>query len=168
MQWRKADLGAVAEQQKDEGHVEQRRVEAARAGDEHGPHHGVEALANDRPRRHVDENGAEQRQRNADTAENEILPRRFQRLRSAVDADHEHRGESGELDRHPHQADIVGDEREIHREHQHLIHGVVKAHGSRRQPSDLELVADVACAEHARGEADERGERDECAVEIVH
>ena len=167
MQRRKADLGAVAEQQKDEGEIEQGRIEVAGAVDEHGPHHGVEALADDRPRRHVDENGAEQRQRDADAAENEIFPRRFERLMGAVDADHEHGGERGELDRHPHQADIVGDEREIHREHQHLIHGVVEAHGRRRQPSDLELVADIACAEHAGGEADERGEHDERAVEIV-
>jgi hypothetical protein len=30
-----------------------------------------------------------------------------------VDADHQHRGERRELDRHPHQADIVGDQREF-------------------------------------------------------
>ena len=167
MQRRQPDLGAVAEQQKDEGEVEQRRIEVAGAGDQHGPHHGVEALADDRPRRHVDQDGAEQRERDADAAEDEVFPRRFERLVGAVDADHQHGGQRRQLDRHPHQADIVGDEREVHREHQHLIHGVIEAHESRRQPSDLELVADIACAEHAGGEADEGGEHDEGAVEIV-
>ena len=167
MQRREADLGAVAEQQKDEGDIEQRRVEGAGAADEHGPHHGVETFADDRPRRHVDQDGAEQSERDADAAENEILPRRFERLVGAVNADHQHRGQGGELDRHPHQADIVGDERKIHREHQHLIHGVIEAHEGRRQPADFELMADIARAEDAGGEADERREHDERAVEIV-
>ena len=78
-------------------------------------------------RRHVDEDGAEQRERDADAAEDEIFPRRLERLMRAVDADHHHRGERRKLDRHPHHADIVGDEREVHGEHQHLIHGVIEA-----------------------------------------
>jgi hypothetical protein len=84
-----------------------------------------------------------------------------------VDADHEHGGQRGELDRHPHHADIVGDEREVHREHQHLIHGVVEAQEARGQSPDLELVADIGGAEHAGGEADERGQHDEHVVEVV-
>ena len=115
MQRRQPDLGAVAEQQEDESKIEQRRIEAAGAAHEHRPFHGVEALADDRPRRHVDENGAEQSERDADAAENEIFPRRFERLVGAVDADHEDRGQRRQFDRHPHQADIVGDERQIHR-----------------------------------------------------
>jgi hypothetical protein len=43
-----------------------------------------------------------------------------------------HGGQRRKLDRHPHQADIVGDERKIHREHQHLIHGVVETQKGRR------------------------------------
>ena len=96
------------------------------------PHHGVEPLADHRARRHVDQDGAEQRQRNADAAEDEIFPGRFQRLVGAIDADHQHGGEGRHLDRDPHQADIVGDQRQIHREHQHLIHGVIEAHEARR------------------------------------
>ena len=91
----------------------------------------------------------------------------FERLVRAVDADHEHGGQRRELDRHPHQADIVGEERQVHREHQHLVHRVIEAHERRRQPAGFELVADVARAEHAGGEADEGGEHDEGAVEIV-
>ena len=127
VQRREADLGAVAEQQEHEGDVEQRGIELRRVRDQHGPHHGVEPFADHRPRRHVDQDGAEQRQRDADAAEDEIFPRRFQRLMGAVDADHQHGGQRRQLDRHPHQADIVGDQREVHGEHQHLIHGVIEA-----------------------------------------
>ena len=131
------------------------------------PHHGIEAFADGRLGRHVDEDGAEQRERDADAAENEIFPRRLERLMRPVDADHHHRGERGKLDRHPHHADIVGHEREIEREHQHLIHGVIEAQEGGREPADLQLVLDIARAEHAGGEADERGEHDEDVVEVV-
>ena len=126
MQRRQADLGAVAEQQEDEGDIEKRRIESAGALDQDGPDHGVQALADHRPRRHVDQDGAEQRERDADAAENEIFPCRFERFVGAIDADHQHRGQRRHLDRHPHQADIVGDEREVHGEHQDLIHGVIE------------------------------------------
>ena len=118
-------------------------------------------------RRHVDEDGAEQSERDADAAENEIFPRRLERLMRAVDADHHHRGERGKLDRHPHHADIVGHEGQIEREHQHLIHGVIEAQEGGREPADLQLVLDIARAEHAGGETDKRGEHDEDVVEVV-
>ena len=138
-----------------------------RALDQHGPDHRVEPLADHRPRRHVDEDRAEQRERDADAAEDEIFPCRLERLVRAVDADHQHGGERRELDRDPHQPDIVGDQREVHREHQHLIHRVIEAQIGRRQPAGLQLVADVARREHAGGEADERRQHDEDVVEIV-
>ena len=168
VQGREPDLGAVAEQQEHEGDVEQRRIEGPRARDQHGPYHGVEPLSEHRARRHVDQDGAEQRERDADAAKNEVFPRCFERLVGAIDTDHEHRGQRRELDRHPHDADIVGDEREIHREHQQLIHGVVEAQEPRCEPAGLELMADIARAEHAGREADERGQHDEDVVEIIH
>ena len=117
MQWSKANLGAVAQQQKHEGNIKQRRIEAACVLYQHGPDHGIEPLAGDRARRHVDEDGAEQRQRNADAAEDEIFPCGFQRFMRAVDADHENSGECCQLNRDPHQSNVVCDEREVHREH---------------------------------------------------
>src|SRR5882724_4899598 len=168
MQRREPDLGAVAEQQEHEGDIEQRRIERRRVLDQRGPDHGVETFAHARARRHVDQDGAEQRERDADAAQDEVFPGGLERLVGTVDADHEHRGERRELDRHPHYADIVGDEREVHREHQHLVHRVIEAQERGREPSDLELVVDVACAEHAGGEADERGQHDEHVVEIVN
>ncbi len=167
VQRRQADFGAVAEQQEHESDIEQGGIELRRFGHQHGPHHGVQTFADHRTRRHVDQDGAEQRQRDADAAENEIFPGRFQRLVCAINADHQNGGERRDLDRHPHQADIVGDQRQAQGEHQCLIHGVIEAHESRRQPADLDLVADVARAEHGCGEADESREHDENLVEVV-
>ena len=118
MQRRQANLGAVAQHQEHEGDVQQLGAEAAGLLDQRRPHHGVLALAQHRARRHVDEDGAEQRQRDADAAEDEIFPRRLEGLVRAVDADHQHGGERGELDGDPHQADVVGEQPEVHGEHQ--------------------------------------------------
>ena len=117
--------------------------------------------------RHVNEDRAEQRKRDADAAQDEIFPRSLDGRVRAVDADHEHGGQRREFDGHPHHADIVGEERQVHREHQDLVHGVVETHGYRRQPAGFDFVADVARAEHAGGEADEGVEHDEDDVEIV-
>ena len=167
MQRRQPDLGAIAEQQEDEGDVEQGRVEVLRVLDQDRPDHGVLAFADDRTRRHVDQDGAEQRERNADAAEDEIFPRRFQRGVGAVDPDHQHRGQGRDFHRHPHQADVVRHECEVHAEHHGLVHGVVEAQIDRRQPAGVELMRDIARAEDAGGEADEGVEHDEDDVEIV-
>src|SRR5437016_7810234 len=45
---------------------------------------------------------------------------------------------------------------------------MVEAQESRREPADLELVADIAGAEHAGRETDERGQHNEHVIEIVH
>ena len=89
------------------------------------------------------------------------------RLVGAVDADHHHRGEGGKLDRHPHQADVVGDQRQVHAEQHELVHRVVEAQVVRREAAGFELVADIARAECAGGEADEGVEHDEDDVQIV-
>ena len=86
----------------------------------------------------------------------------------AIDADHEHCGQCRKLNCYPHHADIVGQKREVHRKHQQLVHRVIEAQELRREPPDFELVADIAGAEDARREADERGQHDEYIVEVVH
>src|SRR5581483_3900438 len=109
----------------------------------------------------------EEGERDADAAEDEILPGGLERLVRAVDADHEHGGERGQLDGDPHQADVVGEQPQVHGEHQGLIHRVVEAQMRRGEPADLQLVADVAGAEGAGGEADEGAEHHEHDVEVV-
>ncbi len=167
MQRRQPDLGAVADQQEDESEVQQRRVELRRLRRQHRPRHRIEPLAHHRRRREIDEDRAEQGERDADAAEDEILPRRLERLGRAVDADHQHGRERRDLDRHPHQADVVGDQRQVHAEHQQLVHRVIEAQISRRQPADLQLVVDVAGAEGAGRQGDEGRQHDEDDVEVV-
>jgi hypothetical protein len=121
------DFGAVAEQQEYERQIEQSRIEGGGVRDQRGPHHGVGTFADDGERRHIHQDGAEQRERDANAAEDKIFPGCFERLMGAIDADHEHGRERRQLDRDPHHADIVGDEREVHGEHQHLVHRVVEA-----------------------------------------
>ncbi len=84
-----------------------------------------------------------------------------------VNADHQYGGQRRHLDCDPHEADIVGNQREVHREHQHLIHGMIEAHESRRQPADLDLMPDVTRAEHAGRKTDECRQNDEDLVEVV-
>ena len=167
VQRREAHFGAIAEQQEHEGDVEQRRVELGCLRHQHGPHHGIEAFADHRLCRHVDQDRAEQRQRDADAAEDEIFPGRFERLMGAIDADHEHGGQRRQLDRHPHQADIVGDEGEVHRPHHRLEHRMVEAQEAGREAADLDLVADIGGAEQRRRESDQCIDRDEDDVELV-
>ena len=102
-----------------------------------------------------------------DAAQDEILPGRLEGRRGAVDADHQDRGQRRQFDGDPHQPDVVRQQRQVHREHQHLIHGVVEAQIGRRQASRLELVRDVAGAEDAGGEADERRQHDEHDVDVI-
>src|SRR6266853_1383618 len=47
-------------------------------------------------------------------------------------------------------------ERQVHGEHQHLVHRVVEAQVLRRQPAGLQFMGDVSGAEHAGRKTDER------------
>ena len=167
MQRRQPNLGPVAEKQEDEGDVEKRGFEILRVFDQDRPDHAVLALAHHRARRHVDQDRAEQRERNSDAAENKIFPCRFQSGVRAIDADHQHRGQGGDFHRDPHQADIVRHESEVHAEHHGLIHGVVETQIDRRQPAGFEFMRDVARAEDAGRKAHEGVEHDEDDVQIV-
>src|SRR5438128_3211989 len=167
MQRREADLGAVAEKQEYERDVEKGRVEVCGVLDQQRPDHAVLAFAHDRAGRHVDQDRAEQGERNSDAAQDEIFPGRFQRGVGAIDADHQYRRQRCEFDRHPHQADIVRHKREIHAEHHGLIHGVVEAQVNRRQPTGFELVRNIARAEDAGGEAHEGIEHEEHEVQVA-
>jgi hypothetical protein len=160
-------FGAVAEQEENESEIEQGRIEFGGAHNQAGPDHGIGAFAHDRPGGHVDQNGTEQCERYADASQDEIFPSRFERLVGAVDADHQHGSQCRKLDRDPHQPDIVGDQREVHGEHQHLVHRVIEPQKHRREAPDLQLMPYVAGAEHARRESHERGEHDEDVIEII-
>ncbi len=57
-------------------------------------------------RRQVQHDGAEQRQGDADAAQDEELPRRLDRRRRAMHRHHQHGGQGGDLDRHPHDPEL--------------------------------------------------------------
>src|SRR5258707_11646708 len=89
MQRSKPNLCAVSKEQKHEGQIEQSRIESMSIGDEDCPGHCVDALADDRPRRHIDEYRSKQRECDTDAPENEIFPRSFERLWRSINPDHE-------------------------------------------------------------------------------
>ena len=168
MQRRETDLGAIAEEQEDEGDIQQTGIEAGGVGHQRGPDHAGQPLTDDRFRRHINKDGAEQGEGDADAGKDEVFPGGLQRLVRAVDADHEHGRQRGQLDRHPHQADIVGDQRHVHAEHHHLVHGVVETEIGRCEAAGFQLVPDIGCAEDAGCEADQGVEHDEDDVQVVH
>ena len=104
------------------------------------PRHRRQTFAEHRQRGDIDERRAEQRERDADAAENEVLPRRLQRFVGAIQSDHHDRRQRREFDRDPHQSDVVRDEREVHAEHHRLEHRVVETDVVLRQPAGVDLV----------------------------
>ena len=56
----------------------------------------------------VSQNRAEQGHRQADAADDGVLPGRFERRCAPVKRDQEHRRQRGAFDRHPHHSQIVG------------------------------------------------------------
>jgi hypothetical protein len=84
-----------------------------------------------------------------------------------IDADHHDGGEGRQFHRHPHQANVVCDECQIHAEQHELEHCVVETQVARREAACIQLVADVAGAEGACGKADEGVQQDEHHVQIV-
>ncbi len=86
VQGRQPHLGAVAHEQEDEGEIEQRRIEAAGLVDDGGPGHGLHAAAHHRLGGEIHEDGAEEGERDADAAEDEIFPGRLDRFPRAIEA----------------------------------------------------------------------------------
>ena len=85
----------------------------------------------------------------------------------AVDADQQHGGQRRRLHRHPQDAHVVGRQRQQHREAEQLVHAVIEAQPRRRQLAVVALDAHVRAREERRGQADERGQRDQEHVERI-
>ena len=117
--------------------------------------------------RHVQQHRAEQRLRDADAAQDEVLPRRLEARRGAVDADQQHGGQRRRLHRDPQDAHVVGRQRQQHREAEQLVHAVVQAQPRRRHLAVVALDAHVGAREDRGGQADEGGQRDQEDVERV-
>ncbi len=167
VEWCKPDLGAISQEEKDKGNVQKRRIEIPGASNQVRPRHGLDTLADDLLSGEVNEDGSEQRQGDADAAQDEILPRGFEGLVRPIDPDHQNGAQGSHLDRHPKQADAVRDEREIHREHHALIHAMIESEIDGRQAPILELMPDIARTEDACRKTDEGVEDDEIDIEII-
>src|SRR6478672_579855 len=136
-------------------------------GDEDRPGHRVDALADDRPRCHIDEYRSKQRECDSDAPENEVFPRSFQSLWRSINSDHEDRGKGCKLHGHPHQADAVCNKCEVHAKHHNLIHGMIKTQIACSESAYFQLVGDIAGTEHACGEGNEGIENNKYDVQVV-
>ena len=168
MKRRQPDLGAVADQQEDEGEVEQRRIEAARRLRAASPGHRRQALAQHRLRREIDQDGAEEGERDADAAEDEIFPGRLDRLAACDRCRPSSPWSASPASTPTHIRPILlATSATFIADIMRLEHRVVEAQEARRQPAGLDLVADVAGAEDRGREGDEGVEHDEDDVEVV-
>ena len=143
VQRHEADLGAVADQQEHERDREHRRLELALHVVEPRPEERAAFRAEKLLRREIEKDRSEQRLRDAHAAQDEILPRRLEARRRAVQRDEQHGGERRALHRDPEDPHVVGEQREQHREVEELIHAVIEPQPARRELAVLLLDAHV-------------------------
>ena len=132
---RQADLGAVARQREDERQPQQARVQLRRDRDEARPVQRVGAVAQDAHGRGVGEQRREQREADADRAQDQVLPGRLDRVGRAVDADQQGRDDGRGLDGDPQQAQVVDERHGDQAGHEPQEQGVVVALVARPQPA---------------------------------
>ena len=162
-----AGLGAVTDQQEDEGNRHHRRLERALHDVQVGPQQRVHPRAKHALRREVDQDRAHQRLGDADPAKDEVLPGGFERGMRAIEGDQQHGGERRGLDCHPHDAEVVGGEHRQHREGEELIHAVVQAQAGRAHTAVVALDAHVRARKQGRRQRHERRERNQEDVQRV-
>ena len=126
---RQAGLGAVADERKHEGQFDQAVVELWGNGHQVRPVEAGQLFRCVRADgRRVKEHRAQQRQRQAEAAENDVFPGGFERGLAVVERDQQHGGQRGRFHRKPHHAQIVGQHdqkhsrREQRRQHEKLAH----------------------------------------------
>ena len=162
-----ADLGAVAEKQKNKRQRQNVRFELGLDAAEIRPQQRAAGAAEYALRGEVEQDGSEQSLRDADTAKNEVFPCRFETRGSPVHADQQYRGQGRGFHRRPQDAKIIGHQGEQHGEVEQLVHAVIEAHAPRSHLAAVAFDAHVRSREDRRGEADECGERDEKHVQGV-
>jgi len=115
----------------------------------------------------VEEDRAEERLRDADAAQNEVLPTCLETGRRSIQGHQKHGGERRGLHGYPQQAHVVGGKRHQHGGDEELIHAVVEPQLRCAHAPVLHLHPHVGAREDGRGEAHERRERHEEDVEGV-
>ncbi len=168
VQRRETDLRAVADQQEHERELEHGRLELRLDRVEMRPEQRSDALgAEDLLGGEIQQHRPEQRLRDADTAQDEVLPARFEARRSAVQRDQQHRGQRRRLHRDPQEPHVVGRERKQHRRHEELIHAVVEPQAPGGDAAMIDLDPHVRPREQRGRQSDEGGQRDQKHVERV-
>ncbi len=167
VQRHQTDLGAVSHQQKYECQFEHGRFQIALDLIQVRPQQRRAALAQHALGGEIQQDGAEQRQRDAHAAQDEIFPRRFQTGRRAIQADQQHGGQRRRFHRHPDDAHVVGGERHQHGEGEQLVHAVIQMQHGRAQLAVMLFDAHVGTREQRGGESDECGQRDQKHIELV-
>ena len=125
-------LGAVADQDEDEGELDHRRVQHGRVGKEHRPIERVFALAHERHEVEVAEHGAHEGQRDPDRADQDVLPGGLDGRLGDRERHDDGGGDRRSLDGDPHHADVVGRHGDEHGEGEERREDAEAAHLGRR------------------------------------
>jgi hypothetical protein len=140
------------------------------------PLHGIQVCPQERshsftPKRllgsKVEKDCAEQGLSNADAAQDEVFPCRFQAGPRAIKRYKQYCRKRGRLHRHPEQTHIVGQQRQQHGEHEELIHTVIKTETSGIQSSMILFNPHIGPREQCGCEADEGGQRNQEDIERI-
>ena len=162
------DLGAVTDQQKDEREPDHRRIELPFHRVQVGPQQRSHALATEQPlSREVQQDRAKQRQRDTDAAQDEIFPGRLDAGAGAVQRHQQHGRQRRRLHRDPQQPHVVGRQCHQHGGHEQLVHAVIEPQAVRVESTVILFDTHVGVRKHCRGEADQRGQRDQEHVERI-
>ena len=162
-------LGAVAHHEEDERQLHDPWREPRRDPEERRPPERVDLVAEELDVGEVDEDRPEERDRDADRADQEVLVRGLEGGARTLEVHEEDRGEGRALDRDPHEPDVVGGHRKEHREHEQVEERVEAPRGVARRLRRSEPVHQTDEHDHPRRQrvgAQEAVERGQDAVHV--
>ena len=137
------DLGPVADQEKDERELEHVWIQLARHFKEFGDVQRRALVPQDPDRGIIGQHRAEQRQRDADRAQDQVFPPRFQPLTFSKERDQECRGERRSLDGHPQHAQTVRHRRRDHGKQKDMKQEEEPAQAPRRNHAPIHVIVEV-------------------------
>jgi len=111
---RQTCFGAESQHEETRGQSRHARIKTGGCCDQVGPVQTDVTTPGDMGRGEEDEDRAEEREPHSDGADDDVFPRRFERIPGAVMTDQERGDDGGRLDGGPHDPDVVGEYRENH------------------------------------------------------
>jgi hypothetical protein len=144
------------------------RIELVRDAGQHRPVHAVLGVgAEHADRRIVGEHGAEQRQRNADAADDDVFPAGLEGGLLVVERDEQDRGQRGALGGDPHDAEVVGQRHQQHHGDKQRREHIVAAQLRSVMRPVAQVAAEIADGVDRAGQRDERRQPDDQRAEGV-